>query len=581
MNYAGRTIMRIILPKCGNKINVIENYDIERSRREEEIYIKILNTSQYQREKEVEKLRQENKEIIGDQEALGKLLKCHPFPRYQGPFHNTLTDKMYEFMTPEEDQYTFQSYTTFIHEDSQPCHVWEIKDKSKDKLKLHLVCNTYPVVIDHTLSGPASKNNMAIMYTCQKRKCVIVCPCMVCSNVTPACKRICGSDPCNNCSAQCTDHPIDLPRKFNINVHSFTIPCYSKTFGPTRIQPSSAITSCSDGHRYAGIPRSCDKCRLDLLDHQIHHHVLHGSCKFCKIELRKLDKETNVKLYRNVEEMQQTDNRTCGFCYKVFTRIKTRKLHEKLVHGSYDETTTPKSRQYIERYGVVHDRDKKPIQCESCDKSFASNIALDYHKMQTHKLKVTKYTCEICVLEFKSETSLTRHIVGNHECQDWNKCEFCTSKFKRKDKLTRHMRDVHNETNVNHHYSLNSDLPIHLVHPYDCKVCGKRFKRKENEKRHEKLMACQKNEILKCQQCDKTFSTKKTLKRHTTLVHMAPASNKCGECDLSFVRKADLLRHEENVHNNNLGQIKCENCSKSFRRRDNMLRHLTCCKPLL
>ena len=109
MNYAGHTIMRITLPKCGNKRNVIENYDIERSRHEEEIYIKILNTPQYQREKEAEKLRQENKEIIGDEEALEKLLKCHPFPRYQGPFHNTLTDKMYEFMTPEEDLYTFQS----------------------------------------------------------------------------------------------------------------------------------------------------------------------------------------------------------------------------------------------------------------------------------------------------------------------------------------------------------------------------------------------------------------------------------------------------------------------------------------
>ena len=384
MNFAVNTIMRITLPKCGNKRNVLENYDIERSRHEEEKYIKILNTPQYQREKEVKKLREENKEIIGSEEALEKLLKCHPFPRYQGPFHNTMTDKMYEFMTPEEEKYTFQSFTMFKHEDSQPCHVWEMKQKSKDKLNLHLVCNTYPVVIDHTLSGPASMNNMAIMYTCQKRKCVIVCPCMVCSNVTPACKRICGSDPCNNCSAQCTDHPIDLPRKYNRDVHSFTIPCYSQTFGPNRIQPSSAITSCDDGHRYAGIPRSCDKCRLDLLDHQIHHHVLHGGCKFCKVELRKLDKESNVKLYRNVEEMHQPDNRTCGFCYQVLTRIKNRKLYEKLVHGSYDEKNTPKSRQYIQRYGNVHDRDKNRFQYESCDKYIIKCRLMHWRKCNIH-----------------------------------------------------------------------------------------------------------------------------------------------------------------------------------------------------
>ena len=142
------------------------------------------------------------------------------------------------------------------------------------------------------------------------------------------------------------------------------------------------------------------------------------------------------------------------------------------------------------------------------------------------------------------------------------------------------MRDVHNETNVNHHYTLNSDLPIHLVHPYDCKVCGKRFKRKENVKRHEKLKTCHKNEISKCQQCDKMFKNKKTLKQNTALAHMAAVSEWCGKCDITFVRKAHLLRHEENVHNKD-GQIKCENCNKSFSRRDSLLRHMKYCKPAL
>ena len=84
MSFAKNMVMRIRLPKCGNKRNIAENYDIEISRHEEENYIKILNTPLYQREKEVEKLLEENKDIIGSEEALEKLLKCHPFPRYQG-----------------------------------------------------------------------------------------------------------------------------------------------------------------------------------------------------------------------------------------------------------------------------------------------------------------------------------------------------------------------------------------------------------------------------------------------------------------------------------------------------------------
>ena len=57
MNFAKQTIMSLTLPKCGMKRNVIENYDIERSRHDEEKYIKILNTPLYQWEKEVVKLR--------------------------------------------------------------------------------------------------------------------------------------------------------------------------------------------------------------------------------------------------------------------------------------------------------------------------------------------------------------------------------------------------------------------------------------------------------------------------------------------------------------------------------------------
>ena len=261
-------------------------------------------------------------------------------------------------------------------------------------------------------------------------------------------------------------------------------------------------------------------------------------------------------MYKNVEEIQQTDNQTCGSCYKVFTGTKTRKLHEKLFHG----------------------KDKNRIQCEMCAKSFASKSALDYHKMQTHALQVTKYSCEICARKFKSETSLKRHIMEYHESQDWNKCELCSSKFKRKDMLTRHMREVYNETNVNHHYSLNSDLPINLVNPYNCKLCGKRFKRKEHIRRHEKIMNCQKKKTIECHQCHKTFSDQKTLKQHIALVHVATSTYKCGKCDFNFVRKGDLLRHEENVHAKKPVQIKCDNCDKSFRRRDNLLKHVTHCK---
>ena len=74
----------------------------------EDVYIKIINTPTYKSMKIAEKLREKGERVVEDREALGKLLKCHPFPRYQGPFTNTMEGKMYEFNSPEDDTYDFK-----------------------------------------------------------------------------------------------------------------------------------------------------------------------------------------------------------------------------------------------------------------------------------------------------------------------------------------------------------------------------------------------------------------------------------------------------------------------------------------
>ena len=78
---------------------------------EEDVYKKIINTPTYKSMKIAEKLREKGERAVGDRGALGKLLKCHPLPRYQGPFTNTVEGKMYEFNSPEDDTYDFISYT--------------------------------------------------------------------------------------------------------------------------------------------------------------------------------------------------------------------------------------------------------------------------------------------------------------------------------------------------------------------------------------------------------------------------------------------------------------------------------------
>ena len=47
-------------------------------------------------------------------------------------------------------------------------------------------------------------------------------------------------------------------------------------------------------------------------------------------------KDVSVKVWENEDKIEKDNLRTCGFCYKVFARIRGRKLHELMKHNSYD-----------------------------------------------------------------------------------------------------------------------------------------------------------------------------------------------------------------------------------------------------
>ena len=113
-------------------------------------------------------------------------------------------------------------------------------------------------------------------------------------------------------------------------LHAFTIPCSTNQFLPMYDNIEYGNENYA-GHCYAGIPRKCEKCRLDLLDHQIHHHVLHYRCKFCKSVLRAWQSDEPPR--KEKQEIERVDNSTCSFCYKIFTSRANRMLHEKTEHG--------------------------------------------------------------------------------------------------------------------------------------------------------------------------------------------------------------------------------------------------------
>ena len=601
------------LPKCGAERNVLECYSVtEKQLADEQRCINTLLSSEGYLDQLKKYGPDKNNDMLESKKAaIQNLLLSHPFPRNQGPFDKPMSELKYENIlgaVQEDEKFTFNSFTTFQHEHDQPCKLWSINSKQVPSEPKHvLTFTTKDTINDINLCGPASDLNMCIMYNCNKQKCVIMCPCTVCQ-VKDSCKIQCAADPCMECSVQCVIHNVGLPRKFDRKVDSFTIPCSSKQLIPTQEDTKCEFDV---SHKYAGIPRSCLQCRLDLLDHQIHHHVLHYGCKFCKEVLRFLNVEFITEIDEVKKDIQRTNDLTCSFCYKIFTTHANRLNHERTEHGyvqmsdlygpgklyvhggmynqsekllncsickcSCDDTIQLKKHKMNE-HGIENEEIKKPYGCNSCDRSYASSTALKYHEMRNHNVDTRKHLCEVCNKEFSSESTLVRHINSIHQDARYMlECSLCDQKFKRKDHLTRHKKEIHKVAYINTHYSnsSSSNLTINTIKPYKCTECGIKFKRKELLKIHTRTV-----HKLAINSADKgRDQVINTVKSSNQDVQETNSSKvyKCDSCDKVYQHQSDLNRHRRSKHTAG-NSMKCEYCGKPFNRKDSMLRHMNTCK---
>ena len=348
-------------------------------------------------------------------------------------------------------------------------------------------------VKDHRFSvhGAASSTTMGIVYTCSKLGCAIYCPCFVCKDKSDNCRSQCKAEICKNCSSQCIQHTVGLPRLFNQNTDQFTL-----------------VTRKMDKYLYAvpytGIPIDCEKCSHDVVQHQVFHLVWHERCKFCKIEMRPfLYSFLPVLTFKDYKAAIQVgiekDERTCTFCLKICKDNHARRTHEENVHSN-------KSKRF---------------QCDDCEKDFTSKSALNYHKTACHINSVTKLTCDLCGSQFLRKYELNRHIKSIHEISEENseyECDQCNIKFTRKDNKYRHDQEQHFANNANVDYV--SDLAS--LSTFECSECDKIFRRESELKRHVNSVHNDNKFEHQCTQCSAKFSRKDSLNRHIKAKHVNP-----------------------------------------------------------
>ena len=340
-------------------------------------------------------------------------LSFHPMPRNQGPIMHVI-DNDDDGENIEEHGTKLIEKVAWRHEASQECARWTPEIESADD-----VFPEYKVEPDASCVtiGPHSlREDMSMVYTCERHKCRVGCSCKICRNQKTDCRQRCREFPCQDCTDQCKNHSIKLDRSFDFKKHEFTL----KSNGRDTVK--FAIM-------HAGIFKDCVQCQDDLSDHRNFHRIIHIRCKFCQQLQLPFASEQIMTLQEYVsakKAITESAELTCSFCNKMFINKTNRKRHELTVHQHQGK-----------------------LSCDKCSKKYSKQADLNYHLESVHMEETHKVECDECEKVFKTERTLLQHKSYAHTSKQEYSCDKCDKTFTLKPNLVRHRREKHSEHKVN------------------------------------------------------------------------------------------------------------------------------------
>ena len=376
----------------------------------------------------------------------------------------------------------------FSHEDTQECFEWTSTVTGIDAWKKSNFSQNYNLSKpSSSVQGPVSTKSMSIIYSCNKEKCLVNCPCSICCDEKNSCKLLCRDEICDECNIQCPTHQIKLPRVFNPETDHYTL-----------------MTNKMDRYKYAiphaGIPVSCSQCTNDLREHQIFHLVFHTRCRYCRYLLRPFELQSIITLedFKEAEEeLKRKEDRTCSSC----TSLSLTKAHR------------------LDHEATVHKMQCRGYMCKSCKKMYSNTTSLNYHIFREHgdKNEASEFQCNHCQSVFVSNEVLKRHVETIHPNPQSTifKCDKCDQSFSREDSYMRHLRQTHYKFKANLDFVENMDA--FLLNK--CDQCEKSFKRKYKLKRHVDTVNSETKKKFDCSECEKKFSRSDNLRRHVRDEH--------------------------------------------------------------
>ena len=279
-----------------------------------------------------------------------------------------------------------------------------------------------------------------------------------------------------------------------------------------------------------------------------------GEATSVKFEAEPYEPEDKIETNNFLVHVPNGDQQPyrCEFCDKSFAQETSLKYH-KAMHNTdkpfkcdlCDKTFSSKGNMV--QHQQLHSG-QKPHKCDQCDKSFNCKSHLKEHK-RTHSGE-KPYRCAQCEKSFSDRSNLTRHMLIHMEGKP-HKCDHCERTFYRKAHMVQHMR-MHSGDR-----------------PFQCDQCEKSFARKTNLTEH---LLWHRNEFpYQCNVCDKSFGNRSTLTNHMQ-VHMVDKPHQCNLCGKSFVTIYRLNRHV--LSHSDAKPHKCHICDKRFNLKTHLTKHV-------
>ena len=179
----------------------------------------------------------------------------------------------------------------------------------------------------------------------------------------------------------------------------------------------------------------------------------------------------------------------CDICNKQYTHKENLAAHVAIIHKKKEkpygcdkcEKRFFKKGQ-LDTHLTTHGTSKN-VKCTTCDKSFFSSYHLGLHtrKMHLRPKPVKKFTCKLCMKDFRSGQTLKSHTNFVHEGKG-EKCDICFVELSDTIAIRRHKKAIHERQIM-----------------YECDSCGKTFNEEGNLRRHVKTVheKMQKNVVVK------------------------------------------------------------------------------------